>query len=137
MSTPSLRVKIDSDTAQLRPVRQQVEQFATDAGFSETAVGEVGLCLNEAMANVIRHAYHGATDKPIEVGATLDEKGTLHITIRDWGEGKHPPAANMKAYDPLQPGGLGLICMGRLMDRVSFVPQPDGMLLEMVKRKKS
>jgi anti-sigma regulatory factor (Ser/Thr protein kinase) len=132
-----IHLRITSDTAQLKPVRQKVEAFAQSAGFGDVAVGEIGLCLNEAMANVIRHAYHSQTDKPVEVSARVDERGTLHIAIRDWGEGKAPGMLPKDPHDPTKPGGLGLVCLGRLMDKVIFTPQPDGMLMEMLKKKVS
>lgn len=134
-SPEPIHLRITSDTAQLKPVRQQVEAYAESAGFSETAVGEIGLCLNEAMANVIRHAYHNQTDKPVEVSARVDDRGTLHIAIRDWGEGKAPGMLPKDPHDPTKPGGLGLVCLGRLMDKVIFTPQPDGMLMEMLKKR--
>ncbi len=134
MKVSPLQIKTISDTAQLSPVRKQIEAYCTAAGFDERSVGEVGLCVNEAMANVIRHAYRGKLDQPIEVDADI-EAGRLHIKIRDWGTGLQPgPLPGHKA-DPLNPGGLGLICLGRLMDKVSFTPQNPGMLLEMFKKK--
>src|SRR4051794_10972228 len=63
----SLRLKITSDPANLAPVRRAVEQFCREHRFNEAAVNEIGLVVNEAMANVIRHAYAGAVDRPIEV----------------------------------------------------------------------
>jgi hypothetical protein len=35
----------------------------------------------------------------------------------------------------MNPGGLGLLCLGRLMNRVTFTPQQPGMLLEMTKKR--
>jgi anti-sigma regulatory factor (Ser/Thr protein kinase) len=97
--------------------------------------------VNEALANVIRHAYEGADGKPIRVlveycAAEKDGPGELRVTIRDWGNGVNPVELPAKPQDPLRPGGLGLVCLGKLMDDVAFAPQPDGgMLLTMVKRK--
>jgi serine/threonine-protein kinase RsbW len=138
MSTPAgqFHRQFESSPAQLAPVRKELEAFATANGFNEVAVGEIGLCVNEALANIIRHSYHGETDQPILVDADMDGD-TIRITLRDWGDGKAPlrlPPAS--SHDPNKPGGLGLICMGRLMDKVSFIPQVDGMMLEMRKRRK-
>jgi serine/threonine-protein kinase RsbW len=133
-SIEPIHLRMTSDPSHLRPTRQRVEAFAASAGFSEEAVGEIGLCLNEAMANVIRHAYHGQTDQPVEVTAQVDTHGTLHLSIRDWGEGNAPGALPKDPHDPTKPGGLGLVCLGRLMDKVIFTPQPVGMLMEMLKK---
>ena len=37
-------------------------------------------------------------------------------------------------YNALEPGGVGLVCLNQLMDVVMFTPQPDGMLLTLIKR---
>src|SRR5215213_2523743 len=56
-------VRIDSDPANLAPARKAVETFVAESGFAEKAVHDVGLCLNEALANVMRHAYDGRKDR--------------------------------------------------------------------------
>lgn len=127
-----LSLRVTSDPAHLASVRRAVEAFCATAGFGDRAVGEVGLCVNEAMANITRHAYGGAVDKPIQLEAKFDDQ-RLTITLRDWGNGKDPSAVPAKT-DPLTPGGLGLICMKSMMDEVVFTPQPDGMLLMLGKK---
>ena len=49
---PPLRLKITSDPATLASTRRAVEMFAAQCGFDETARGEIGLVVNEALANV-------------------------------------------------------------------------------------
>ena len=134
---PGIRVEVDSDPANLAEVRKQVEVFAVAAGLGERAAGDLGLSVNEAMANVIRHAYSGATDRPIIVTADVDDLDAIQVRvrIRDWGNGVNPMDRPPPPFDPLRPGGLGLVCLKQLMDEVTFTPQPDGMLLTMMKRK--
>jgi serine/threonine-protein kinase RsbW len=128
-------VTITSDPANIAEVRRQVEQVAASYGLGEQAVAEVGLCVNEALANVIRHAYGGAKDRPILVRAHCRDRA-LVVTIRDWGNGVNPATLPPRPFDPLEPGGLGLICLRRMMSDVTYVPQGDGgMLLVMTKAK--
>jgi serine/threonine-protein kinase RsbW len=135
-----LRLKILSDPANLAAVRQAIESLCAEHGFEKQACDDIGLCVNEALANVIRHAYDGATDRPIEITAHLLDPTALRIAIRDWGNGVDPmtlPHSSEK-HDPLVPGGLGLICLQQMMDEVQFTPQADGgMLLEMIRRRRS
>jgi len=133
-ATKPLWLRFASDAANLSVAREAVEHLAEVGGMDQTAAGEVGLCVNEALANVMRHAYAGATDRPIELHASWwhDE---LTITIRDWGSGENPEARPEKQRDPLKPGGLGLICLRKLMHETTFSPQPDGMLLTMKRRR--
>ena len=127
-----LRLRITSDPTNLAPVRQEVEAYCAAWGFDEAARGEIVLCVNEAMANITRHAYKSATDKPIEVSVSFDD-GTLKIEIRDWGSGDLPPMRR-KPKDPLQPGGVGMVCLLSLMDTINFEPQSDGMKLVMLRK---
>jgi serine/threonine-protein kinase RsbW len=108
--------------------------LSSDNGFDQKACDEIGLCVNEAMANVIRHAYNGATDKPIDISAEVAD-GQVRIAIRDWGKGVNPDDLPPKPPNPLNPGGLGLICMRQMMDEMRYTPQRDGMLLELIRRK--
>jgi anti-sigma regulatory factor (Ser/Thr protein kinase) len=95
--------------------------------------------VNEALANIMRHAYGGAKDRPIQINADpVDGSGGNHIriAIRDWGNGVNPASLPEKQYDPLTPGGLGLICMRKMMDETVYTPQPDGgMLVTMTKKR--
>jgi serine/threonine-protein kinase RsbW len=125
-------LKLRSDPAEIAEVRRAVENLGKTAGLEEQAVAEVGLCVNEALANVMRHAYGGAKDRPIVVSSYCQD-GSLVVTIRDWGNGVNPATLPPKPFDPLEPGGLGLICLRRMMNQVTYVPQGDGMLLVMTK----
>jgi anti-sigma regulatory factor (Ser/Thr protein kinase) len=137
-----LVLNVTSDPANLAPVRRACEAFCRSHGLDEGGTADVGLCVNEAMANVTRHAYGGATDRPVVVtadpldGTGGNAGGGVRVTIRDWGTGVNPLSLPARQRDPLQPGGLGLICLRQLVDVARFEPQPDGgMLLVMEKRK--
>jgi anti-sigma regulatory factor (Ser/Thr protein kinase) len=129
-----LKISINSHPGEIADARKAVEGFATQYGFSENAVGEIGLCVNEAIANIIRHAYRNQIDQPIEIVGKFDAaEQRLHISLRDWGTGIAPGPLPGEKVDPMKPGGLGLICLGRLMDSAKFTKQRKGMLLELVK----
>jgi serine/threonine-protein kinase RsbW len=125
-----IELKIDSHPSKLAIVRRAIESFAHGCGFDETGRNELGLVVNEALANVMRHAYQGATDRPIIVKAEC-RSGRLTISIRDWGNGVDPTRLPQRRPDPLCPGGLGMLCLREMMDEVRYEPQPDGMLLTM------
>jgi serine/threonine-protein kinase RsbW len=134
-----LRMRVESDPANLSKVRLAVEAYAAAAGFGAEAVAELGLVVNEAMANVIRHAYQGRPGQPIEVEAEPTGDGgpaDLRVRLRDWGIGVDPRTTAKRGYIPGEPGGLGLVCLKQMMDDVQYAPQPGGgMLLTMVKRR--
>lgn len=125
----SIELTIDSDPAALAPVRKSIEELCVRSGFPTEQAAEVGLSVNEALANIIRHAYDGRTDRPISIAAQAQD-GKVTIRLRDWGSGVVPPDPPEQP-EPLKPGGLGLVCMRSLMDTVQYLPQNDGMLLIM------
>jgi anti-sigma regulatory factor (Ser/Thr protein kinase) len=136
-----VELKMSSHPATLRPVRHALEQFCRESGATAAESDELGLVLNEALANVMRHQYGGATDKPIAV-TFLHRGDEVEINIRDWGAPFDPSRIKLPTGDvppkpdpdKVKPGGLGLLCMKKLMHSVNFSTQPDGMLLTMVKK---
>jgi serine/threonine-protein kinase RsbW len=131
-ASDKLDLNVLSDPANVSGVRTSIEQFCEAAGLDEPARQEVGLVVNEALANVIRHAYNGAKDKPVRITARRQCDG-VQITIRDWGSGVDPSCCQLPKRDVWTPGGVGMICIQKMMDEVRYLPQPDGMLLEMTR----
>ncbi|MGN6504945.1 MAG: ATP-binding protein [Tepidisphaeraceae bacterium] len=132
MAHDTLELHLRSSPALIADARKATETFAARHGFDDTAAGEIGLCVNEALANIIRHAYQGAADRPIELRLFMDGP-LLRMELRDWGSGV-VPKVDRPAPDPLTPGGIGVPCLRRLLDSIDFVPQSDGMLLKMTRR---
>ena len=134
-----LELKVTSHPADLAPVRKAIESFAASHGFAEQPVAEIGLVVNEAIANIIRHAYRGRSDRPVHVVAAVDDRdgGTIVITLRDWGNGIDPTTLPKREYDPLEPGGVGMMCLQQWMDKVTYAAQPDGGMLTTLVRRRS
>lgn len=131
-----VELRLTSEPEQISAVRRAVESLCSDEGFADCDACDVGLCVNEALANVIRHAYDHEPGRPIVVSAAVIE-GMVEVRIRDWGNGINPAALPPKPHDPLTPGGLGLICLRRCMSSVRFEPQADGGMLLVMTRAKS
>ncbi|MGB7160318.1 MAG: ATP-binding protein [Tepidisphaeraceae bacterium] len=130
-----LEMRIESDPAHLATTRKALEAFTLKCGLGEKAAQDIGLCLNEALANVMRHAYHGQTDRPIMITAEFDAHSVLTVNVRDWGNRVDPSTLPREPYNPHTPGGVGLICLSELLDEMVYTPQPDGMLAMLVKKK--
>jgi len=133
-----LEFKIKSDPAHLRELRRRIEQFSLDAGMPRESCDAIGLAFNEALANVMRHAYRGAKDQPIEVtvqrGDPASEVREVTLTIRDWGEPFEPASGFPCERAELRPGGLGILCIRTLMNDVQYERLSDGTRLRMTKR---
>lgn len=126
-----------SDPSRIRDVRKRVERFASSNGFSAEQAGQIGLAVNEAIANIIKHSYKG--DKTgridIEVGMSQSE-GTpaFEIVIVDYGEAVDPKCIKSRSLDEVRPGGLGVHIIKTVMDKVEYRCIPEkGMQLTMKK----
>jgi serine/threonine-protein kinase RsbW len=121
---------IRSDPAEVANLRRTFERFVASHDFDTESADQIGLVINEALANIIRHAYKGRTDQPIAIKAGVDDKG-IWIELRDWGNGVVPRVIDEREKDPRTPGGLGLPCMKKMTTALDFIPQPDGMILKL------
>lgn len=132
-ATDRIELKITSDPANLREVRKKIEGFAQSIGMASGMSDEIGLALNEALANVIRHGYDNAKDRPIVVTAERGD-GEMRLLIRDWAKPFDPALVKPKIQEKLSPGGVGMLCIHKLMDDVKFEQLADGMLLKMTRK---
>ena len=114
-------MEIRSDPAVLGEVRQKAECFMEEVGFSAECNARIVLAMDEALTNVIRHAYEGRTDERIEIDLCMKAR-TLRITIRDYGQVVHPSAIRSRDLEDVRPGGLGVHIMNECMDHVEFSP---------------
>jgi anti-sigma regulatory factor (Ser/Thr protein kinase) len=129
LNLPSLLLKMElrSDPETLCAVRGAVAQLTEKLGFPESECRAVVLGVDEALTNIIRHAYGGSAEQPIEVifrrvqepwqGASRE---ALEIVLMD--EGKRVDSAKLagRALEDVRPGGLGLHFIRETMDAVEF-----------------
>ena len=107
-------------------------------GFSKKDCHAMALAVDEALANVIKHAYAGARDKEIEIeieelNGETKQQG-LKINIRDFGKAVEISKIKGRDLAGIRPGGLGVHIMRKVMDEVVFeCPPSGGTLLQMVK----
>jgi anti-sigma regulatory factor (Ser/Thr protein kinase) len=127
-----IRLSLASTPAHLPIVRAGVGEIARLVGFDEKAVDAVVLAVDEAMTNIIKHAYDGRNDQPIEAAFTaLSEAADggpagLTIVLEDRGKPVDPAAVRSRDLDDVRPGGLGVHIMGCCMDRVDYTPREGG-----------
>ena len=116
-------------------VRATVGQLAAMVGWDETESRAITMAVDEALANVIRHAYHGSGAGRIELHCCAAE-GELEFRSRDTGA---PPdrsliCAREVGCDKI--GGLGTHIIRDVMDSVSYEARQEGNWFVAVKRLK-
>jgi anti-sigma regulatory factor (Ser/Thr protein kinase) len=123
----SLRMKLamPSDPRYLPVIRGAIGPLAAAIGWDESDCRAITLALDEALANIIRHAYHSRTDGLIEMECRESADG-LEVILLDHGDAPDTAkiCAHAKGCD--QPGGLGTHIIKDVMDTVSYQSTPAG-----------
>jgi anti-sigma regulatory factor (Ser/Thr protein kinase) len=114
-------------------VRATVGQLASMVGWDEAESRAITLAIDEALANVIRHAYHGRTDQRIELHCDARE-GELQFRLRDTGDAPDPSLICAREVGCDKIGGLGTHIIRDVMDTVSYQTGDEGNLFLAVKR---
>jgi serine/threonine-protein kinase RsbW len=122
-----LKLELRSNPEYLCLVRAVVESAAEVLHFRDADARAIVRSVDEALANVVRHAYRGRPGLPIEVLCnklqTDGEKGKhdgLEIVLQDEGEPPDPKKFKSRPLDEIRPGGLGLHFIRESMDVVEF-----------------
>lgn len=133
-----VQLRVPSVTGTLPIVRAVVEKMALAQEADEKETADLGLAIDEALANVIKHGYDGQPGQPIEIRIEAVGEGQgrrLVVTIRDFGRQVDPARIQSRSLDEVRPGGLGVHIMRSVMDEVEYsCPECGGMLVRMVKR---
>lgn len=122
-----LRLEMKSDPKLLCAVRGAVERLTESFGFSSEECRAVTRAVDEALTNIIRHAYCGRLDQPIEVlfHSVQRQSGNqvargLEILLCDRGPAIDESKLCGRQLDDVKPGGLGLHFIQESMDIVEF-----------------
>lgn len=121
----TLSKKIESRLELLDEFSKEFRLFCHDIVSDEKLIFNLELCLNEALTNAIRHAYHGKPGRFIEVVVDLDHH---KIAMKIVHEGNSIPNFALGAkldFDPndiqsLPESGMGLFLIKKIMDEVSW-----------------
>jgi anti-sigma regulatory factor (Ser/Thr protein kinase) len=122
-----------SRTCCLPVVRAAVNQLAAMVGWDEAEARAITLAVDEALANVIRHAYHSRPDERIELHCHARE-GELQFRIRDTGDPPDPALICAREVGCDKIGGLGTHIIRDVMDTVSYETCKEGNWFFAVKR---
>jgi anti-sigma regulatory factor (Ser/Thr protein kinase) len=135
-----VELRVISEPRYLCVVRSAVETFTQRIGFSNEQSGDIVLAVDEALTNVIRHGYKGATNQPIRICLSHHRDGPrdgICIVIEDECDQVDPAKLVGHPLEEVKPGGLGVNIFKQVMDDVQFEPAKGkrGMLLTLCKYK--
>ncbi len=116
-------MNILSHTRNLTKVRRFVSQFLVERGLSGEEVDEIKLAIDEAVTNIIEHAYQFQKGKKIYIQLKLDGNrfyASLHDRGGSFAWEKVPEPDLEKYVVEERDGGLGVFLIKNLMDRVTY-----------------
>ena len=126
VSNEELTMHFKSRNDLIAPVRAVLREFAGERGFDPDEIYDLQLAVNEAIANIIEHAYKGATTGEIVVGLEMKQEA-LEILIKDWGIKVPKEHIKSRELDDIADHGLGVFLMHQLMDDVVYdLEKPEG-----------
>ncbi|MCY3017771.1 MAG: ATP-binding protein [Planctomycetota bacterium] len=120
---------VPSDTKYLAKVRKVVMEVLADGSFPPTKANLIALAVDEAVANIIEHAYGRRPGDPApngdEIVLVLNLRpDRFEVTIRDKGTGFDPrgaPGVDLREHvQEGRKGGLGIFLIKRIMDEVQY-----------------
>lgn len=130
--------KVLSTLESVKKVRQEIDLFCKNAGFSPEEIFDIKLAINEAHNNIIEHAYFGS--KKGVILFTLEEfESHLRITIKDFGKNNDQKSIKTKKKDlkQLEGSGLGALLIRTLMSDVKQIQKEGSTELILIKNKKT
>jgi anti-sigma regulatory factor (Ser/Thr protein kinase) len=133
MTGLQVKFTMPSDPRYLPVIRGATGALAAAIGWDESECRAITLALDEAVANVIRHAYHNRCDGVIELEYRETADG-LEATMLDHGDAPDLSKICTPGAGGDRPGGLGTHIIKDVMDSVSYQPTGSGNRFLAVKR---
>jgi anti-sigma regulatory factor (Ser/Thr protein kinase) len=118
-----LDLVLASDPQLLSVVRAAVERLTEVFGFTPPECRSITRAVDEALANVMRHAYGNQADQRIEMSCTRvsamvdgQQREGLEIQLQDEGVPFDRNKLTARSLEEVKPGGLGLHFIRDSMD---------------------
>jgi serine/threonine-protein kinase RsbW len=135
-----LKLELQSNPELLCAVRGAMERLTEKMGFPEKECRSVTRAVDEAITNIIRHAYGNQRDQPIELTCCRaqremngEAKEGLEIVLKDQGAPANPAKMRGRPLDEVRPGGLGLHYIRQSMDLIELTRSDGTNQLRLVK----
>jgi serine/threonine-protein kinase RsbW len=131
-------MEVPSDLARLPGVRAFVRRFCRERlapGLSEQGTDQLELAVAEATSNIIRHAYHGRSDRRVQLTAdAFDDRVVIQMCHE--GEAFDPSTVRAPAFDGSREGGFGVYIIAQSVDEVRYFRDDSGKnCVRLVKRR--
>lgn len=132
------KLPITNDISEMGQLEQFVDDMAEAFKLEEDFKFQLGLALDEAVANVVMYAYPDQKGMPIHIEADGEQGKSLIIRIIDEGIEFNPlaeaPDVDTEATtEEREIGGLGIFLVKESMDNVQYKREDGKNILTMTK----
>ena len=110
-------INIKSNPSELKDLRVQIKKYL-DENFKDLKVDEILLAIDEAVQNIIRHAYEMKANQPIDV--EIQKTQNFSIKIRDYGKQVELSSIAPRKLNEVRPGGLGVHFIRTICKNVKY-----------------
>ena len=115
----AVTIIIPSHPKYLSVVRSVTLKVGQIHGMKEELLEDIKLAVDEACANVIKHAYQGDTSGKIVIKYKFTPEH-FQVSITDHGIKAHNELLKGRDLDDVRPGGLGIHFIKRVFDVFQF-----------------
>lgn len=128
------RFELRASSEILSPFRKELRVVLDREGWEKQTVSEILLTVDEALTNIIRHAYAGKDGKIVVTVKT--DRDHIEIVLEDWGKKFDPTQVPSPELPRQKPGGLGVHFIRTIMDEMIYDSHfADGNRLRLLKHK--
>jgi len=113
-------LEIGSNLRELRLARKFVRDFCgmpSMPWLDEERIARIELAVNEALSNIIRHAYHGRTDQRIQIKAEAFSD-RVAVRLHHLGVSYDPRNAPLPSFDGSRESGFGVYLINKSVDHL-------------------
>ena len=129
-----LAIEFAANACELKKVREQANQVTKDVGFTTCEVQKLTLCLDEAVTNIIRHAYKNDQEGMIHLSMKR-QNNTLVYYLRDFAPIVYDNNIRPRNLSKPLPGQMGINFIDSIMDSWEFATPKDGLGNLMIMKK--
>ena len=117
----------------LSVVRAAIDELSMTVGLPKEECDAVILAVDEALANIIRHAYKNRYDQKVQFDCMVSEE-QMEFTLLDQGEAPDPARICAPCADEFALSGRGTHLIQAIMYGVTYGKVPEGNQLKLIKR---
>lgn len=104
---------------QLPAILQWIEECTGMLRFSPSEMRKINLAMEEAIVNVIHHAYQDGVGD-LDLFCHIIEGRVLQFILKDKGRPFNPLTLKRESPTEKQEGGLGILLMKEYMDEIHY-----------------